>query len=138
MNVSLTPELASAVNERVERGFYSSASEVVREALRLLIESNQGPHPAKDLSGPEWRELRAALLVGEDQLLSQRTSEVADLFRAGLEIARSRIQAEHVGASLAEIQKHLAQWLRERAGAEFGDGPGTPVSAERIEAILNG
>jgi antitoxin ParD1/3/4 len=38
MNVSLTPELDRFVAEKVESGRYTSASEVVREALRLLEE----------------------------------------------------------------------------------------------------
>jgi antitoxin ParD1/3/4 len=36
MNVSLTPELEALVNEKVRGGLYQTASEVVREALRLL------------------------------------------------------------------------------------------------------
>jgi antitoxin ParD1/3/4 len=36
MNVSLTPELEELVNEKVRSGLYQTASEVVREALRLL------------------------------------------------------------------------------------------------------
>ncbi len=38
MNVSLTPQLESFVRQKVESGLYGSASEVVREALRLLGE----------------------------------------------------------------------------------------------------
>ena len=41
MNVSLTPELESLVNEKVKSGNYNSASEVVREALRLLKEQDE-------------------------------------------------------------------------------------------------
>jgi antitoxin ParD1/3/4 len=41
MNVSLTPELEQLVSEKVESGRYSSASEVIREALRLLEEHDQ-------------------------------------------------------------------------------------------------
>ena len=36
MNVSLTPELEQLVQKKVQSGRYLSASEVVREALRLL------------------------------------------------------------------------------------------------------
>ncbi|HMD98741.1 MAG TPA: type II toxin-antitoxin system ParD family antitoxin [Terriglobia bacterium] len=36
MNVSLTPELEEFVQTKVQSGRYNSASEVVREALRLL------------------------------------------------------------------------------------------------------
>jgi antitoxin ParD1/3/4 len=38
MNVSLTPELEQWVDEKVRTGRYASASEVIREALRLLEE----------------------------------------------------------------------------------------------------
>lgn len=38
MNVSLTPELEKFVAAKVDSGRYTSASEVVREALRLLEE----------------------------------------------------------------------------------------------------
>jgi antitoxin ParD1/3/4 len=41
MNVSLTPELEKFVNGKVQAGRYNSASEVVREALRLLEEHEQ-------------------------------------------------------------------------------------------------
>ena len=41
MNVSLTPELDSFVAGKVESGRYNSASEVVREALRLLEEHDR-------------------------------------------------------------------------------------------------
>lgn len=37
MNVSLTPELERFVRAKVDSGLYNSASEVVREALRLLV-----------------------------------------------------------------------------------------------------
>ncbi len=41
MNVSLTPELDKFVVGKVESGRYNSASEVVREALRLLEEHDR-------------------------------------------------------------------------------------------------
>jgi antitoxin ParD1/3/4 len=41
MNVSLTPELEKLVEEKVKTGMYQTASEVVREALRLLKERDQ-------------------------------------------------------------------------------------------------
>ena len=41
MNVSLTPELEKLVQEKVKSGRYNSASEVMREALRLLEEQDQ-------------------------------------------------------------------------------------------------
>jgi antitoxin ParD1/3/4 len=41
VNVSLTPELEEFVSAKVESGRYTSASEVVREALRLLEENDR-------------------------------------------------------------------------------------------------
>jgi antitoxin ParD1/3/4 len=36
MNISLTPELEQLVNDKVKSGMYQTASEVIREGLRLL------------------------------------------------------------------------------------------------------
>jgi len=41
MNVSLTPELEKLVNSKLRSGMYYSASEVVREGLRLLQERDE-------------------------------------------------------------------------------------------------
>lgn len=41
MNVSLTPELETLIHSKVSNGRYTSASEVVREALRLMEERDQ-------------------------------------------------------------------------------------------------
>jgi antitoxin ParD1/3/4 len=41
VNVSLTPELERLVNLKIESGLYQTASEVVREALRLLQQRDE-------------------------------------------------------------------------------------------------
>lgn len=41
MNVSLTPTLEKLVQKKVATGLYNSASEVIREALRLLDEQDE-------------------------------------------------------------------------------------------------
>lgn len=41
MNVSLTPELEKIVALKVESGMYNSASEVVREGIRLLQQRDE-------------------------------------------------------------------------------------------------
>ena len=58
MNVSLTPELERLVNEKVESGLYQTASEVVREALRLLKDRDQARE-----------QLRTDVQAGFDQLV---------------------------------------------------------------------
>ena len=49
MNVSLTPELEDLVNQKVRSGRYRSASEVVREALRLFEERDLAARPKQRL-----------------------------------------------------------------------------------------
>ena len=41
MNVSLTPELERFVKDQVDAGRYQTASEVVREGLRILLERQE-------------------------------------------------------------------------------------------------
>jgi antitoxin ParD1/3/4 len=41
MNVNLTPQLENMVRSKVSSGMYTSASEVVREALRLMEEQDR-------------------------------------------------------------------------------------------------
>ena len=41
MNVHLTPELEQLVQNKIQTGRYNSASEVVREALRLLEQKDE-------------------------------------------------------------------------------------------------
>lgn len=40
LNIKLTPQLAEIIQHRVESGLYSSASEVIHAALRLLAEND--------------------------------------------------------------------------------------------------
>jgi antitoxin ParD1/3/4 len=61
MNVSLTPELERIVNQKVECGMYSSASEVVREGLRLLQKRD-------DMHQSKLEALRAEVQKGTDSL----------------------------------------------------------------------
>jgi antitoxin ParD1/3/4 len=59
MNVSLTPQLEELVKRKVESGLYSSASEVMHEALRLLDEHDR-------LRAMRLEELRAEIRKGLD------------------------------------------------------------------------
>ena len=61
MNVSLTPELEALIQERVRSGRYTSASEVVREALRLLEDRDE-------LQRLRLAELRSQVAAGLDSL----------------------------------------------------------------------
>jgi antitoxin ParD1/3/4 len=61
VNVSLTPELEQLIQERVRSGRYTSASEVVREALRLLQDRDE-------LRRLRMDELRVKAAAGLDSL----------------------------------------------------------------------
>jgi putative addiction module CopG family antidote len=56
MNVSLTPKLEEYVRKKVTSGLYNNASEVIREALRLLMErEGAAAETAGDLPRPHPR-----------------------------------------------------------------------------------
>jgi antitoxin ParD1/3/4 len=59
MNISLTPHLEEVVKSKVESGRYTSASEVMREALRLLEERDR-------LHELRFEELRREIQKGID------------------------------------------------------------------------
>lgn len=61
MNVSLTVELEKRIAEKVQSGLYTSASEVVREGLRLLFE-------ADEIRAHRLDKLDADIRLGLDQL----------------------------------------------------------------------
>jgi antitoxin ParD1/3/4 len=58
MHVSLTPKLEEFVRNKVASGLYNNASEVVREALRLLYEH-------EEIERLKLERLRDALVEGE-------------------------------------------------------------------------
>jgi antitoxin ParD1/3/4 len=89
MNVSLTPELEQIIHKKVESGLYLSASEVVREALRLLEERDK-------IQAMRMEELRKEIRIGIDQA---DRGEVAPLdIEATLARVRSRRKSPGGGA----------------------------------------
>ena len=61
MNVSLTPSLEQFVRDRAESGDYNNASEVVREAIRLLKRT-------EERRALKMERLRAAIRDGDEAL----------------------------------------------------------------------
>ena len=76
MNVSLTPELEAIVDQKVKSGMYNSASEVVREGLRLLQQRDE-------MREAKLNALRKEIQKGIDDLEAGRyrdgTEVMADL-----------------------------------------------------------
>jgi antitoxin ParD1/3/4 len=88
MNVSLTPELEQYVNGKVQSGLYHSASEVIREGLRLLREKDE-VHQKK------LQELRRDIQIGIDQVERGQVSPFSEqtLKEIGTE-GRKRLASE--------------------------------------------
>ena len=70
MNISLTPELEELVNHKVSSGMYHSASEVIREGLRLLKEQDT-------IREMRLVALRRDIEEGEQQIASGQFKEYA-------------------------------------------------------------
>lgn len=78
MNVSLTPQLEAFVKRKLDSGLYYSASEVIRDGLRLLEEKDR----MKEIRLAELRkEIQLGLDSGEttpldmDEIIKEATSE---------------------------------------------------------------
>lgn len=87
MNVSLTKELEEFVHQKVASGMYHSASEVVREALRALVQQ-------ENLHNLQEEQLRKDIAAGLEQadrgeLIPLQTSEQKRRFAEGVR-ARGR------------------------------------------------
>lgn len=74
VNVSLTPKLEAFIRRKVASGLYNNASEVIREALRLLVERERAEVVAKP--SPSAAELRLTIAKLERPL---RTRGIASL-----------------------------------------------------------
>lgn len=81
LNVNLTPELEGLIRQKVSSGRYNSASEVVREALRLMEAEDQ-------LRAAKLQHLRHDIQEGL-QSGTARSWSVSDMKREG----RKRLKA---------------------------------------------
>jgi antitoxin ParD1/3/4 len=65
MNVSLTPEIEALIESKVKSGMYNSASEVVREGIRLLQQRDE-------MREAKLNALRAEIQKGIDDMEAGR------------------------------------------------------------------
>lgn len=82
LSVSLTPEMAAEIQRRVRSGMYGSASELVRDALRHLLQSEATPGPDLPKHGDHRlhqllreRETAPDLVYSEERLRALRIEE---------------------------------------------------------------
>lgn len=136
MNVSLTPDLERFVREKVESGLYNSASEVVRQALRLLA--------ARDQERAVWLASLARAAdtprregAPPDSDAAARLGQALELLRLTYALVEQNLRRERPEASEAEIEQRLAAWKEEAAWAE--EAPGyLERSPERLKKLLRG
>ena len=160
MNVNLTPQLEELVRSKVASGLYTSASEVVREALRLMDEQDR-LREAKlaqlrsDVrrgldSGPSetWDAEALKRFEGRSQGAVQHPDQrpVANLLRMAERVVGSG-QRRDRGRSLREQSmartaihpgQHLAEQLKEHGMSAAELGRQLKVPTNRITGILNG
>ena len=74
MHVSLTPHLEELVRDKVKSGLYNSASEVVREALRLMEDRDR-------VREMRLEDLRKEIQIGIDQLDRGEVTPGEEVFR---------------------------------------------------------
>lgn len=87
MNVSLTPALEQLIDSKVKSGLYSSASEVIREGLRLLAEQDELKQKRIEMLNQEIQrgldQLNAGQVIsGEDaykDLMKKRDHDITSL-----------------------------------------------------------
>jgi antitoxin ParD1/3/4 len=89
MNVSLTPELDRYVHSKVETGRYTSASEVMREALRLMQD-------ADEIRRLQLEGVRNHIQAGLDALASGDYVEgtSTELYNSAIQRSRQRQEAQ--------------------------------------------
>lgn len=133
MNVSLTPDLERFVREKVDSGLYNSASEVVREALRLLI--------ARDREGALYRVAEETVVAYGASRQRPSARAAAARFRQALELLQlsyslmeQNLRREHPEASEAEIEARLEAWKTDADWSQ--ELPGyLESSPERLEKL---
>ena len=85
MNVHLTPELEQLVRSKVKSGRYNSASEVVREALRLLDQRDEVFTLRKDEIRKQieegWQSAKRGEIVDGDEVFDRIDAEIEALQR---------------------------------------------------------
>jgi len=76
MNVHLTAELKKLVEQEVASGHYASASEVIREGLRLLIEDRRWREEVRGKIAAGVAQAKAGQLVDGEQAFERLRKRV--------------------------------------------------------------
>ncbi len=128
MNVSLTSALEEYVRRKVAAGLYNNASEVIREALRLMVERETGGQPA-----PKKNEVIATLKALEPEL-KERGIASAAVFGS---VVRGQARSDSDVDVLIGIDPAAAFDLLDLVGVKnlLADRLGRPVDVVEKEAL---
>jgi len=128
MNVSLTSALEEYVRRKVATGLYNNASEVVREALRLMVERETSGYPA-----PKKSEVVATLKALEPELRERGVASAA-LFGS---VVRGQARSDSDVDVLIGIDPAMAFDLLDLVGVKnlLADRLGRPVDVVEREAL---
>jgi putative addiction module CopG family antidote len=147
LSISLPDELARAVSRRVESGLYASASEVIREALRLLLETDRletgrletgrQETGAKSAQG-EWRQNLAGQNPAGHNPTGQRLATAFELAELGAAMRRTRLDPHNcaVAESTPDLRPQLP--ATDQPVLEDEDNqlaPGLRLAPERLKKL---
>jgi antitoxin ParD1/3/4 len=76
MNVSLTAELERFVEKKVQSGLYNNASEVIREALRLLKEHDEIRLKWREQIERGWHQAQAGQVVEGEEVFRRADERI--------------------------------------------------------------
>ena len=93
MNVHLTPELEQLVADKVKTGRYNSASEVMREALRLMEERDLIKADVRKKIAAAAESLRQGKGTDGDEFMDQMIAELDEEIRVEAERAKQETVA---------------------------------------------
>jgi putative addiction module CopG family antidote len=131
ITISIPRTLKTFINSRVATGEYSSASDYIRELLRLdrrqitsatIGETTKSTRSIKKIPPALWAELRELISSGEEKLLASRLSETAELFEAARTILSSKDSPLEIGSLIEEDLGKNSKFFR-------------PASAERLRRL---
>jgi putative addiction module CopG family antidote len=147
LSISLPDELARAVSRRVESGLYASASEVIREALRLLLETDRLEtgrletgrlEPGAKSAQGEWRQNLAGQNPAGHNPTGQRLATAFELAELGAAMRRTRLDQQNcaVAESTPDLRPQLP--ATDQPVLEDEDNqlaPGLRLAPERLKKL---
>jgi putative addiction module CopG family antidote len=119
MSISLPPELARAIAQRVEGGLYTSASELIREALRLLLKVEEAQQAQIE------KRIEAAASAAPSSA-ALRFATTMELFDLGCALRDEKLRRRGEDGGEADLSR-----MEEQQEA----GPGLRIAPERLEKL---